>query len=40
VRAGLLGRRLLLIPVVQIEEILPEQKLVRLGGPPQLVEQD
>jgi hypothetical protein len=40
VRAGLLGRRLLLIPVGQIEEIRPEQKLIRLGGLPQLVEQD
>ncbi len=40
VRAGLLGRRLLLIPVEQIGEIAPEQRRILLGGPPQLVEQD
>ena len=40
VRAGLLGRRVLLIPVDQIEEIVPEQKRILLSGAPQLVEQD
>ena len=28
VRAGLFGRRVLLIPVEQVEEIVPEQKLI------------
>ena len=31
VRAGLFGRRLLLIPVGQIEEIIPEQKRMLLN---------
>ena len=38
VRAGLLGRRTLLIPVDDVEEILPEERLVRLGGSPRLLE--
>jgi len=40
VRAGLLGRRLLLIPVEQVKEIVPEQKRIVLGGAPQHVAQD
>ena len=38
VRAGLLGRRTLLIPVSDIEEILPEERLLRLGESPHVLE--
>ena len=38
VRAGLLGRRLLLIPVGQVHEIVPEEKRILLSGPPQLAD--
>ena len=39
VRAGLLGRRLLQIPVDQVEKIVPEQRRIVLSGTPRLAEQ-
>ena len=36
VRAGRLGRRLLLIPVEQVERIVPEQKWIMLRASPDL----
>jgi hypothetical protein len=35
VRAGLLGHRLLLIPVGDVIEILPKQRLIRVRARPQ-----
>jgi hypothetical protein len=36
VRAGRLGRRVLLIPVEQVERIVPEEKWVTLRASPDL----
>lgn len=40
VRAGLLGRRLLLTPIGQIEEVVPEKKRIVLSGSSQLATND
>jgi hypothetical protein len=37
VRAGLLGRRTLLIPVAEIDEVIPDQRRLILRGSPRLV---
>jgi hypothetical protein len=37
VRAGRMGRRLLLIPVEQVERIVPEPKWIMLRASPDLV---
>jgi hypothetical protein len=36
VRAGLLGRRMLLIPVAQVAEVIPEERRLVLAGSPRL----
>jgi len=37
VRAGLLGRRLLLVPVHEIEEMIPEEKRIIVRASPELL---
>ena len=38
VRAGLLGRRLLLIPVEQVQQIFPKERRIVLRASPQITE--
>jgi hypothetical protein len=37
VRAGLLGRRTLLVPIADVERLVPEERCVILRGSPRLI---
>jgi hypothetical protein len=37
IRAGMLGRRTLIVPVSEVEEVIPEQRRLILRGSPRLV---